>query len=197
MSIGVATPKHKLSGAPSRRARAADDRGEDHRMRGGQISGERFRNGHADDGITSITIPKFHPTDVGRHGADEIVTTPSAGLGHKKASALAIVPDHFRQVAAPYSWSRATHARWLAAGSSWPSIGQRHHRSRQCRHVDRPRDAHPSPRPQTLRSHRHWPSPAGAGAASNPGGAIAGTKPICCSARNSRRDRISNDRDLP
>lgn len=29
---------------------------EDHRMRGGQIGGERFRCGHAEDGITSITI---------------------------------------------------------------------------------------------------------------------------------------------
>src|SRR5713226_8819551 len=45
--------------------------------------------------------------------------------------------------------------------------------------------------------------PAGAGAASDPGATIAGTKPICCSAaslrsaRNARRHRISHDRDMP
>jgi hypothetical protein len=33
--------------------------GEDQRMRGGKIGGERFRGGHDDDGITSIKIRKL------------------------------------------------------------------------------------------------------------------------------------------
>src|ERR1700722_18014499 len=43
--------------------------GKDHRVRGDKIGGKRFGGGHADDGITFVTIrkPKPYPTDVGRH----------------------------------------------------------------------------------------------------------------------------------
>jgi hypothetical protein len=36
--------------------------GKDQRMRGGKIGGKRFRGGHDDDGITSITMRKLKPS---------------------------------------------------------------------------------------------------------------------------------------
>jgi hypothetical protein len=94
--------------------------GEDQRVRS-KISGKRFASGHAtmESHRSPSASQKYHPTDVGRHVscgclqsmpdsrcADEIVTTPSAGDGHRKrprskrfreqARTLAVVPDHLQ-----------------------------------------------------------------------------------------------------
>jgi len=41
------------------RLQARSALGEDHRMRGGKIGGERFKGGHTVNGITSIAIRKL------------------------------------------------------------------------------------------------------------------------------------------
>jgi hypothetical protein len=102
-----------------------------------------------------------------------------------------------------YSQSQATPARRPATGSSWPSIDHCSHGCCQRRCVDRARDPHPNAGHKLNLDCTPPAEPTGAGAASNSGDTIAGTKPCCCStpslrsARNARRHRISNDRDMP
>jgi hypothetical protein len=103
--------------------------GKDQRMRGGKIGWERFRGGHDDDGITSITMrkqkplpdrcrsPRFlwvPPVDAGqqitelrgrdRHHADGRARpqeTATFQSLREQAGTLAVMPDHLQQIAAP------------------------------------------------------------------------------------------------
>src|SRR5215468_12202654 len=97
-------------------------------MRGGKIGGKRFRCGHDDDGITSITIRKLKassdrcrpprllwvpPVDPGqeitelrRRDRDHTLSrarpdeAPPLQALRERAGALAVMPDHLQEIAA-------------------------------------------------------------------------------------------------
>ena len=111
-------------------------------MRGGKIGGKRFRCGHDDDGITSITIRKLKASS-DRCRSPRLLWVPPVDPGQKitelrrrdrhhtlgrarpdeaaplqtfreQAGALAVMPDHLQQIAATTAEAEQMAAQWVA-----------------------------------------------------------------------------------